>query len=141
VEAPVTVATKSTDFRQELGVPVGVAHEVVTSERYLFTLDGSETDPGTMVVSEHEIDRRDDGSVYARAVAGKADTRCTSPAVSGSRAEVRSQDGKIDLSVRSAGISFRGRRGHCRTKGASARMIGRRHVCFRCGGVSPAAGG
>jgi hypothetical protein len=47
----------------------------------------------------------------------------------------------IDLSVRSAGISFRGRRGHCRTKGASARMIGRRHVCFRCGGVSPAAGG
>jgi hypothetical protein len=73
------VATKSTDFRQELGVPVGVAHEVVTSERYLFTLDGSETDPGTMVVSEHEIDRRDDGSVYARAVAGKADPEAETP--------------------------------------------------------------
>jgi hypothetical protein len=79
VEAPVTVATKSTDFRQELGVPVGVAHEVVTSERYLFTLDGSETDPGTMVVSEQEIDRRDDGSVYARAVAGKADPEAETP--------------------------------------------------------------
>jgi hypothetical protein len=72
MEAPLTVATKKTRFSRDIPLPVATVREVVASERYLLTMEGSEIDPGTMVLSESELEVRDDGSVYARAVAGQA---------------------------------------------------------------------
>jgi hypothetical protein len=71
MEAPLTVATKKTRFSRDIPLPVATVREVVASERYLLTMEGSEIDPGTMVLSESELEVRDDGSVYARAVAGQ----------------------------------------------------------------------
>lgn len=78
------MATKRKRFVHEIHVPPATAHAVVASERYLLTMDGSEVDPGTTVVTESEYDRREDGSVYARAVAGTApdDSAGTDDAVS-----------------------------------------------------------